>query len=412
MSVTVMDQPHPGMGFREFVCLVAALMATNALAIDSMLPALPLIGNALGVKLANERQWIITSYLLGFGSAQIFYGTLADRYGRKPLLVWGLAAYAACALLVPFCHSYTAVLIARVIEGISAASTRVISVSVVRDCYSGRLMARVMSLSFIVFLAVPILAPSIGQLIMLVASWQWIFGFLCAFGTVTLLWVLLRLPETLHEEDRTPIEIHNVLKTFKFILSNRYSFGYTLAMTLVFGGLLGFINSAQQLFTIVFKEPRYFTLIFAVIAGFIALASVVNARLVDRLGMRLLSHSALLSFIGLAVIHFGIAISGLETIWSFTILQSLMMFCFGLLVGNFGALAMEPLGHVAGTAASVQGFMSTVGGALIGFMIGQCFNNTDIPLVLGFAVCGSLGLLVVLVVEHGRLFRRSPAYSG
>jgi DHA1 family bicyclomycin/chloramphenicol resistance-like MFS transporter len=398
-------QPHPGMGFKEFVGLIAALMATNALAIDSMLPALQQIGSALGVVNPNERQWIISAFMLGFGAAQIFYGTLADRYGRKPVLLWGLGAYVACSLLVVASRSFEVVLLARALQGVAAAATRVVSVSVVRDCYAGRLMSRVMSLAFVVFLGVPILAPSIGQLIMLAGPWRLIFVALALFGAAVFLWVAARLPETLHEEDRTPIAVLQVIATFGVILRNRLSVGYTLAMTVIFGGMLGFINSSQQVFTDVFREPRFFPLIFAGIAACVAAASLVNARLVDRLGMRLLSHAALLGFITLAGIHAAVALSGFETIWSFVVLQSAMMFCFGLIVGNFGAMAMEPLGHVAGTAASAQGFISTVGGALIGFAVGQSFDGTDVPLTLGFAGCGCAALAVVLFAEGGRLFK-------
>jgi DHA1 family bicyclomycin/chloramphenicol resistance-like MFS transporter len=399
--------PHPGMGMKEFIGLIAALMATNALGVDTMLPALQQIGTALGVGNANENQWIVTSYLLGFGVAQIFYGTLIDRYGRKPVLLWGMAGYVLCSLAVAGAGSFSLVLAARALQGVAAAVSRVVAVSIVRDCYAGRVMARVMSISFIVFLGVPVLAPSIGQVIMLVAPWRWVFVWLAAFGFAVLIWVALRLPETLHEEDRTPIALGNIARSFRLILTNRLWLGYSLAMTFIIGALVGFINSGQQVFLDVFRLPRLFPTIFGLIAGFIAIASVVNARLVERLGMRLLSHAALLGFIAIAFIHALVAFFGFETIWSFTILQSAMMFCFGLLAGNFGAIAMEPVGHVAGTAASAQGFLTTVGGAVIGFLIGQSFNGSDVPLTLGFAASGLLTLAVVLVTEGGRLFHRS-----
>jgi MFS transporter, DHA1 family, multidrug resistance protein len=400
------NTPHPGMGFKEFVGLIAALMAINAIAIDSMLPALGQIGNALGVTDANERQWIITAYMLGFGATQIVYGTLTDRFGRKPVLLWGLTGYTIFTLAIAASHSFEALLAGRVMQGVAAASTRVVSVSVVRDCYAGRLMARVMSLALIVFIGVPVFAPSAGQLILLMAPWQGIFLALGAFGFAVLLWVWLRLPETLHEEDRKPIAFHTVTHTFKLILSNRFAMGYTVASTMIFGAMLGFINTAQQLFTDVFHAGRIFPIIFALIATFIAISSLLNARLVDRVGMRKLSHGALLTFIAIALIHTSLALSGRDTLWTFAILQSAMMLCLGLMMGNFGAIAMEPLGHVAGAAASVQGFISTVGAALLGFFVGQSFNGTDIPLELGFVILGITALAVVLTTEGGRLFQR------
>ncbi|MBC7667796.1 MAG: multidrug effflux MFS transporter [Gemmatimonadaceae bacterium] len=393
------------MGFGQFVALIAAMMATNALAIDSMLPAMPQIGQALGVASANQRQWILTAYLLGFGAAQIVYGSLADRFGRKPVLLVGLAIYVVFAAACAFATSFEMLLIARALCGVGAAATRVLSVSIVRDCYSGRQMAKVMSLSFIVFLGVPIIAPSVGQAILLVAPWPWVFGILSIFGSAVIVWAALKLPETLHPEDRTPLAVGPVLAAFKECLTNRVAVGYTLASTLVLGGLFGFLNSAQQVFVEVLGAGKLFTLIFAAIAGGIAVSSLVNSQIVGRFGMRMVSHVSLLGYIAFAVVHALVALSGHETLWTFSLLQAGMMFCFGMVMSNFGAIAMEPLGHLAGTAASVQGFITTIGGALFGFYIGQLFDGTTVPLTLGFAGFGIAGLIAVLITEKGRMFQ-------
>lgn len=406
-------RPAPDIGFRQFVALVAALMAINALAIDAMLPALGQIGAALGLAAANQRQWIVTAYLLGFGGAQIVYGTLADRYGRKPVLILALAVYILASLAAALTRNFDVMMAARVIQGIGAAGTRVLAVSIVRDRFEGRQMARVMSLAFIVFLGVPIFAPSIGQLIMLVAPWRAIFLGLALFGAAVLIWVARRLPETLRPADRRPIEFSRIIDAAARTLSSRVSLGYTCALTVVMGGMFGFINSAQQIFASVFHAPRLFTLVFAGIAGTIAVASLINARLVDRLGTRLLSHAALFGFIAIAICHASYACSGHETLLSFALLQAALMFCFGLMMGNFGAMSMEPLGHIAGSAASIQGCLSTVGAALIGFAVGQSFDGTTVPLTLGFSVCGLLALAAVLFAEGGRLFHaRSAALPG
>ncbi|RZJ19595.1 MAG: Bcr/CflA family efflux MFS transporter [Brevundimonas sp.] len=394
-----------GPGFPEFVCLIAMMMAMNALAIDAMLPALPQIGEALGVAHDNDRQWIITAYLLGFGGAQLIYGPLADRYGRKPVLMLGVGLYVAFAALASAASSFDLLILSRIGMGIGAAATRVLAVSIVRDRYSGRTMARVMSLSFLVFLGVPILAPTIGQLILLVAPWRWIFGVLGLFGAGVALWAAIRLPETLHPEDRRPIQASRIAAAFGEALSSRIGMGYTLAMTAITGALFGFINSSQQIFFDVFKAPQLFTTVFALIAGGIAVASLLNARLVEKLGSRMIGHTALLGFIVFGVIHAVIAISGHETIWTFTILQTLKMFCFGMIAGNFGSMAMEPMGHIAGTASSAQGFISTIGGALAGFYVGQHFDGTTVPFNIGFALFGLLALGAVLVAERGRLFK-------
>jgi DHA1 family bicyclomycin/chloramphenicol resistance-like MFS transporter len=394
-----------GPGFPEFVALIAMMMALNALAIDAMLPALPAIGEALGVANENSRQWIITAYLLGFGVAQLIYGPLADRYGRKPILMIGLSLYVLFSVLAAFATSFELLIAARVGTGLGAAALRVLAVSIVRDRYSGRTMARVMSLSFLVFLGIPIIAPTLGQLVLAVAPWPWIFGVLALAGGAFMLWAGLRLPETLHAEDRMPIQVGRIAGAFRQAVTNRQSIGYTLAMTAITGALFGFINSSQQIFFDVFKAPELFTTVFALVAGGIAVASLLNARLVEKLGSRLISHAALLGFITMAAIHAGVTLAGHETIWTFAVLQGLTMFCFGLIAGNFGSMAMEPMGHIAGTASSAQGFISTTFGSLLGFLIGQQFNGSVAPMALGFTGLGLTALVFVLIAEHGRLFR-------
>jgi DHA1 family bicyclomycin/chloramphenicol resistance-like MFS transporter len=397
--------PHPGLGFRQFVALIALMMAINALSIDIMLPALPAIGDDLGVTNHNQRQWVITAYLLGFGVAQLFYGPLADRYGRKPVLLTGLALYTAFTLVAAFAWSFETMMLARVLQGVGAAATRVLAISIVRDCYSGRRMARVMSLTLIVFLAAPIAAPSLGQAIVLVAPWPWIFGALAVFSTFILFWAALRLPETLHPDNRVPLSPAGVIGAFRLALTTRVAVGYMLASTAIVGCLFAFIASAQQVFADALGRPDLLAPLFALVACAMGVSSFLNARIVERIGARRVSHAALLGFIAVAVIHAAVAASGAETVLTFVVLQSAMMFCFGLVGSNFGAMAMEPLGHIAGTASSVQGFVSTIGAAMIGAAIGQQFDGTLVPLTLGFVAFGTLALLIVLWTERGRLFR-------
>ncbi len=404
-SPTATATTPKGPGFAEFVCLIAVMMAMNALAIDAMLPALPHIGEDLGVVNENTRQWVITAYLLGFGGAQLFYGPLADRFGRRPILFVGIGLYVGFSILAAFAQSFEWLILSRIGMGLGSAATRVLAVSIVRDRYSGRTMARVMSLSFLVFLGVPILAPTVGQLIMLVAPWRWIFGFFALFGGSFLLWAALRLPETLHPEDRMPIKVKRIAGAFGQALSSRIGMGYTLAMTAISGALFAFINSSQQIFFDVFKSPGLFTTVFAMVAGGIALASVLNSRMVEKLGSRLIAHTALFGFIGFSLLHAAIAYAGHDSLWVFASLQACKMFCFGFIAGNFGSMAMEPMGHIAGTAASAQGFISTIGGALLGFWIGQHFDGTTVPMTVGFAVLGVVALLLVLGAEKGRLFK-------
>jgi len=396
--------PHPGLGFKEFVALIAALMATNALAVDGMLPALGKISTALGLTSANERQWVITAYMIGMGGAQIFYGTLADRFGRKPMITAALVIYICAALAAAFTRSFELMLTARMVQGVGAAGLRMLPVSIVRDCYEGRRMAQVMSLSLLVFLGVPILAPSFGQLVMLVAPWPMIFVALAMFAAAVLLWVTLRLPETLRAANRRPIRFDGVIAAARLTLSNRASLFYTLAATLITGCMFSFVTSSQQVFATVFNVPNQFPLLFAACASGLAVASITNARLVVRFGSRRISHTALLGYICISAIQAALAMAGHETLLHFMLLQVLMMFCSGLMMGNFNAMAMQPMGAIAGSAASIQGFIATLGAAIAGFAIGQSFNGTVVPLTVGFFGLSLAALGMVLVAERGRLF--------
>lgn len=378
----------------EFVALMAALMASNALAIDAMLPALPDIGTALGVAEDNRRQLVITAYLVGFGAAQLVYGPVADRVGRRPVLVVTVAFYAIFALLCGLAGSFTLLLAARVLQGIAAAGTRVLVVSVIRDRFEGSAMARVMSLVFIIFMIVPVLAPFFGQAVLAVATWRYIFIGLAVYGGAVLLWSVIRLPETLKPEDRRPLTFASVWEASVATLTNRMSIGNTVASTLLFGGLFAFINSVQQIVFDVFRRPELIGVVFACIAAPMALSSYLNSRLVQRLGARRIALAALASFTMLAILHLLLALSIGETLILFIVMQTLTMASFGLVGANLGSLAMQPMGHIAGTASSVQGAIGTLGGALIGAAIGQAFDGTVLPFLVGLSLCGASSLAI------------------
>lgn len=396
--------PHEGLTFGGFVVLMASIMALNGLAIDSMLPALPHIGEEFGLQDENRSQWIISAYLLGFGACQIFFGPLADRYGRRGPLLFGVGMYALFSLVAVFVTSFEVMILTRVLQGAGAAATRSLSVAIVRDNYSGRRMASVMSLVFIVFLVVPILAPLFGQGLMLFVSWHWIFAALAVLSSLLFWQIAFRLPESLRPEDKLPLEIGRVFRAFAVVLTTRMSIGYTLAMTLVLGALFAFINSAQQIFADVFGIPALFTLVFASIAGCMALSSFINSRIVERIGSRRVSHTAIIGFTVFSAINLLTAVTGDQTLLTFSVLLAATMFCFGLTGPNFGAMAMEPVGHIAGTASSVQGCVTTLGGAVIGFIIGQQYDGSTLPLLVGFTLLGASAIAVVLVTEK-RLFQ-------
>jgi len=394
----------PAIGFREFVAMAAALMATQAIAVDTMLPALPIIAAALGLRDANHAQWIVTAYLTGVGSGQLFWGLLSDRYGRRSVLLIGLAVYVLSAVLSGLSSSFPTLLAWRFAHGLAAASA-VVSRSVIRDLFSGRHMARVMSLTFIVFLMVPVIAPSLGQLILLLAPWRSIFLMFAGFASLVLVWTLLRLPETLHPEYRMTLTASHILRATGLVLGNRTSLCYTLALTVMFGSILAYVGMVQQIFQDVFQRPGLMPSVFAVCAGSMGITAFLNSRIVERIGMRRISHMGLLIFIGITGVHLLIAVRGVESLASFVILQAATMACIGLTASNFGAMAMEPVGSVAGIGASLQGFISTFGGAVVGALIGRRFNGSTLPLAGGAFTCGLASLGFVLLAEHWRLFR-------
>ncbi|UZK68078.1 multidrug effflux MFS transporter [Sphingomonas sp. S1-29] len=406
-----MHQPNPPASldrapipFGEFVAMAAALMALTALGIDSMLPALPSIGESLGVTSPNDRQFVITSFLIGFAVAQLAHGPLADRFGRRPVLGVALLVAVVTNLLAAIAGSYELLLAARFASGMAVAGARVVTVAMVRDCFAGRAMARVMSLVFVVFMAAPVLAPAFGQIVLLFAPWRWIFVGIATVAAAILAWYWLRMPETLAVEDRSPLNPRQLWSGYKIVGGDRYAVGYTIAAALLQGGLFGFINSVQQIMADIFGRPELLTIVFAAVASTMAIANFMNSRVVMRFGTRVLSHSALLGLIAIAGIHLAVAWAGYESLIVFAVLQALLMGCFGLAASNFSAMAMENMGRIAGLASSLQGFVSTLVGAVIGAFIGQAFDGTTVPLYGGFFVCGIAALGVVFLAERGRLF--------
>jgi MFS transporter, DHA1 family, multidrug resistance protein len=393
-----------GMARREFITMVAALMALNALSIDIMLPALQQIGENLGVADENRRQLVLSAYVVGFGVAQLFFGPLADRLGRRKPLLAGLAIYIICAGLAAFAPSFGALLLLRCAQGIGAAATRVIAVTLVRDVYGGRQMAEIMSMVMMVFMVVPVVAPGLGQIIMIFGEWHMIFIVIALVGLAVAFWTAARLPETLRPEHRRELRFSKIVEGFRIVLTNRLSVGYAFATASIFGALFGFLNSAQQIFVDVYGLGVWFPAIFAFVACFMALSSFLNSRLVGRVGMRRLSHGALLGFITVCFVWLATSLAIDLPLWLFLAFFIGAMFQFGWIGANFNALAMGPLGHVAGTASSVLGFLQTAGGGLIGAMIGQFYDGSATPLIAGFFTVSVLSLALVLVAERGRLF--------
>jgi DHA1 family bicyclomycin/chloramphenicol resistance-like MFS transporter len=394
------------LGMRESVALMAALMALNALAIDMMLPALPAIARGLGVTHPNDQQYVIIAYTIGFGAGQMVWGPLADRFGRRPLLVVGLILYALLAIGCAVAPTFALLLAGRAAMGAAAAATRVLVTAMVRDMFEGEAMARVMSLVFMVFMVVPVLAPSIGQAVLTVAPWQAIFVLLAGYAVIVLGWSLLRLPETLHPEDRRSLRPGAILEATRIVFTDRLAVGYTLASTALFGGLMAYIASIQQIVADAFHQPTRVPLVFAACAAPMAGAAFANSRIVGRFGLRQVGHAGLAAFLLVSAIHWGAAQGGSESLFLFVTLQGLAMIAFAFCSSNFSTLAMTNMEAIAGTASSVLGVTSSVGGALIGLTIGQSFNGTAVPFLMGMLLCGLGALTVVALTERGRLFEK------
>jgi len=391
-------------GTRETTALLAGLMALNAFAIDAMIPALPAIGEALAVAQENQRQLVVVAYMFGFGATQLIWGPLADRFGRKPILAVGIGLYAAFALLCAIAGSFELLIAGRFLQGAAAAVTRVLVIAMVRDLFKGEAMARVMSLVFMVFMVVPVLAPSIGQAVLLVAPWRAIFVVLAAYGLAMLAWSWLRLPETLHPEYRRSLAWRDIGAAAWATIKEPQSRGYTLALTVTFGALTAYIASVQQIVFDAFDAPGAIGLVFAAVAAPMALASWGNSKFVGRFGLRRVGHGGAVAFALVTAVHALIGATGGETLPLFIILQGLAMACFAFTSSNVGTLAMEHMGPIAGTASSVQGVVGTIGGATIGLLIGQAFDGTAQPFLWGMAGCASLSLIIILLTEPRRLF--------
>ena len=385
--------------------MMALMMALNALAIDAMLPALPQIAGALGAPDANAQQLIITFYFIGLGAGSLLHGPLADRFGRRSVILWSLAGYVATALLSGLAWGWEVMLAMRLLHGLFGAAMGVVATAVVRDRTSGDEMARLMSMIFLIFMVVPIVAPTVGQAVLWVAPWRWIFLLLGAMGAGMAAWVWLRLPETLNPADAAPIRPGALARNWWRVGTHRSAMAYMLGSSVAVGANFGFLNSSQQIISGTFGRADIFTYAFASVAAGMAVANYTNARLVMRFGARRVSQSALIAFIACSLAQWLLAESG-ETLAVFLIVVGINMAMIGFIGANFSSIAMEPFGHIAGTASSFQNATRTLVSAAIGAGIGQMYDGTTLPLAQGYLVCGVLALGFVLWGEKGRLFTR------
>ena len=400
-ATTTPAPPEPGATGREFVALVATLMAVSALAMDMMLPALPDIAGAFGSVDPNDRQLIVTTFIAGLAAGKAFYGPLSDRFGRKPMLILGLGLYAIGAGVAIVAPSYGALLAARVLQGFGAAAARVVTLAMVRDRHSGSRMARIMSFAMMVSIIVPIMAPALGQIVLLVGTWRWIFAFFIVAAFGALAWMTARLPETCGADRRHALSAGALLSSLRRVLASRRAVGYTAAMGLMGGMMASYLGCAQQIFVDLYGLGERFPLVFGALSGVLGLSAYVNARLVGRFGMHRLAALALGGYVAACGASALLGFPGAPTLPLFSAYMAVLFFCFGLMMTNFSALAMEPLGGVAGMAASFIGLCTAGAGVLLGWLIGQAFDGGVRPLQIGFAALGLGAVVAVLVAEWG-----------
>lgn len=389
----------------EFVAMMASIQALMALSIDVMLPALGHISGELGVSDPNERQLIIGVFLISSGLASLFPGAIADRFGRRPVLLVAVSAYVLLSFVCAIAGSFELLLITRAVVGVFTSAMLVMPMAILRDRFDGDRMARTQSMIAMTFMVVPMLAPMVGQAVLLVAGWRWIFGIMALMGVLVFVWVWARLPETLRPEYRQAINVGVIAGNMGMALRERASFGYFFGAAFVQAALFGYINSAQQLVAEHFRAGSFFPMVFGGMALIMAGTNFVNSRIVERFGARRVSHTALLVYIVLAAIHLGVALHG-ETLWVFVPLMTASMCMMSFIGANFQAISLQPFSRTAGAASSVMSFLRTVIGAVLGTLIGQAYDGTARPIMGAMLLCGATALVLVLYSERGRLFRR------
>ena len=404
---TMAEHHAPALSGRELVVLMALLMALQALAIDGMLPALDEIARTFHVVEPNRRQFVVGLFLLCAGGGSLIPGVLADRFGRKTLLMVTLGLYAVTSIACATVNSFPMMLTARALQGLSSAGLLVLPSAIIRDQFDGDRMARTFSLISAVFITVPVIAPSIGQAVLEFAGWRWIFVGLGIMALIMMGWAGIRLPETLHPQFRQEIRPKILARNMLIAATARNSVGYVVGSALVIGTVFGYVNSAQQLIGEHFGAGRMFPYIFGGTAATMAVSSIVNSRIVERFGARRVSHAGLIIFIAVSAAQVIVA-SGphsAELAW-FLPLMACNLALLGFLGANFGSIAMQPFAEIAGAASSIQSFIRMVMASIIGITIGQFYDGTARPLALDLLSAALLAMMLVLFSEKGRLFRR------
>lgn len=401
---------------KEFIALMAMLAATVAVSIDAMLPALPQIGAELTPENLNQAQLILTMFVLGMGLGTFFTGPLSDTFGRKPVMLWGAALYTVSAYIASTAQTLEVLLIARVFQGLGAAGPRVVAMAVVRDLYMGRGMAQIVSFIMIIFTLVPAIAPLLGSFVIDAYSWRAVFYGFMLFSLVSALWLALRLPETHPLERRRSFRFHALRGAVVEMFQHPVVRLSIAVQALCFAMLFSMLSSVQQIYDITFDRADTFALWFGAVAVVAGSSGFLNASLVMRLGMMFLVRAMLLAQVGLSagmiLAAYAAATGHISTtlfFGCFVLWQVSVFFQAGMTLGNLAAIAQEPMGHIAGMAASVIGAVATVVGVTLAIPVGLLFDGTPVPLAVSIFLEAAVGLwLMRLMMQVDTEMTPSP----
>jgi MFS transporter, DHA1 family, multidrug resistance protein len=385
----------------EFVALMASLMSIVALSIDALLPALPDIGASLNVTNPNDNQLLITMIFLGIGLGQLILGPLSDSFGRKPIVYFGFIIFILASLVCLSTRRFEVMIIARIFQGIGLSAPRTISISMIRDSYSGNYMAKIVSIVVMFFILVPVVAPTLGTLLIYLFNWEAIFYFNILFGLLITIWFWKRQPETLPKEKRITFTSHIYIDGIKEFFKYREAIAYTLVSGFITGSFMVYLSTSQQIFQQQYQLAELFPYIFASLAISVGLATYLNSTLVVKYGMLRIGYIAAIFYALVSLLYVGLFWSGTNpNIYVLVGFFALQFFSVGFLFGNLRALAMQPLGHIAGIGAAINGFISTVMAVPIANYIGSFVKTSVLPLFIGFSIFGVLSVLVFIVLKQ------------
>lgn len=384
----------------EFIALMACLMSVVAMSIDALLPALDIIGKSIGTANNSENQLLIIMMFLGLGVGTLIFGPISDSFGRKPIVYLGFGIFIIASVICIFAQSLDMMIAGRILQGIGLSAPRTISIAMVRDTYSGDYMARIMSFITVIFLLVPIIAPALGKFTLDYYNWQAIFYIQLFMAVAVSWWFWKRQPETLHQEHRIKLTKAIFIDGNRELFKHRQTIGYTLISGFIMGSFMVYLSTSQQIFQQQYQLIDEFPLIFASLAISVGFATLLNGTLVLKYGMEKLVTIALFAFFGISLLYIVLFYNSNNPSISILLLFfGLQFFAIGFLFGNLRALAMQPIGHIAGIGAAITGFISTIMAVPISTYIGKFVSNTTLPIFVGFLICSILSLIVLIIIK-------------